>query len=182
RQYFNPTATLLTPEAIEKIRDAYTKQIPNRKCIMCAIYKISSERYDDIVNDQIYPQLPKIEITSMNSSISTPQPEILPIHSLSNARNPEQVISLSKLVTKKTSRKKKVSQNEKLPSSNIDKTNSSVELSKGEDQSESKTINHSISSIPESDISSVNESETWDSFSSLDASSFLVLILVEESK
>ncbi|CAG8812503.1 27977_t:CDS:2 [Dentiscutata erythropus] len=30
----------------------------------------------------------------MNSSISIPQPKILPIHSLSSARNPEQVISL----------------------------------------------------------------------------------------
>ena len=119
----NPTATPLTPEAIEKIRDAHAKQIPNRKRIMCANYKIGSERYDDIVNGRIYPQPPEIEITSMNSSISIPQPEILPIHSLSSARNPEQVISLSKPATKKTSRK-----------------------------SESKTINHSISSIPGSDV------------------------------
>ncbi|CAG8523565.1 7923_t:CDS:1, partial [Scutellospora calospora] len=123
RQYLNPTATLLTPEVIKEIRDAYAKQIPNRKHIICANYKISSERYDDIVNSWIYPQLPEIEITSMNSSISIPQPEILSIHSLSSARNPEQVISLSKPVTKKTSRK-----------------------------SESKTINHSISSIPGSDV------------------------------
>ncbi|CAG8615629.1 9594_t:CDS:1, partial [Scutellospora calospora] len=137
---------------IEKIRDAHAKQIPNRKCIMCANYKISSERYDDIVNGQIYSQPPEIEITSMNSSISIPQPEILPIYSLSSTRNPEQVISLSKLTTKKTSRKKKVSQNKELPSSNIDKTNFSIELSKGEDRSESKTINHSISSIPGSDM------------------------------
>ncbi|CAG8669190.1 2800_t:CDS:2, partial [Scutellospora calospora] len=84
---------------IKKIRNAHAKQIPNRKCIMCANYKIGSERYDDI-----------------------------------------------------TSRKKKVSQNEELPSSNIDKTNSSVELSKGGDRSESKTINYSISSIPGSDV------------------------------
>ncbi|CAG8540114.1 16124_t:CDS:2 [Cetraspora pellucida] len=152
RQYLNPTATPLTPKAIEKIRDAHIKQIPNRKHIMYANYKIGSERYDDIVNGQIYPQLPEIEITSMNSSISIPQPEILPIHSLSNARNPEQIIFLSKPVTKKTSRKKKVSQNEELSSSNIDKTNSDIELSKGGDQSESKTINHSISSIPGSDV------------------------------
>jgi len=152
RQYLNPTATPLTPEAIEKIRDAHAKQIPNRKRIICANYKIGSERYDDIVNGRIYPQPPEIEITSMNSSISIPQPEILPIHSLSSARNPEQVISLSKPATKKTSRKKKVSQNEELPSSNIDKTNSGVELSKGGDRSESKTINHSISSIPGSDV------------------------------
>ncbi|CAG8804072.1 28451_t:CDS:1 [Dentiscutata erythropus] len=123
RQYLNPTATPLTPEAIEKIRDAYAKQIPNRKCIICANYKIGSERYDNIVNGRIYSQPPKIEIISMNSSISIPQPEILPIHSLSSARNPEQVISLSKLATKNTSRK-----------------------------SESKTINHFISSIPESDM------------------------------
>ncbi|CAG8827976.1 33006_t:CDS:1, partial [Racocetra persica] len=81
------------------------------------------ERYDDIVNSRIYPQPPEIEIISMNSSILIPQPEILPIHSLSSARNPEQVISLSKLATKKTSRK-----------------------------SESKTINHSILSIPGSDV------------------------------
>lgn len=138
RQYLNPIATPLTPEAIEKIRDAHAKQIPNRKRIMCAIYKIGSERYDDIVNGRIYPQPPEIEI--------------LPMHSLSSARNPEQVISLSKPATKKTSRKKKVSQNEELPSSNIDKTNSGVELSKGGDRSESKTINHSISSIPGSDV------------------------------
>ncbi|CAG8576229.1 3794_t:CDS:2, partial [Scutellospora calospora] len=110
QQYLNPTATSLTPEAIEKIRDAHAKQISNRKCIMCANYKI--------------------KITSMNSSISILQPEILSIHSLSSARNPEQVIFLSKLATKKTSRKKKVSQNEELLSSNIDKTNSGVELSK----------------------------------------------------
>ncbi|CAG8741203.1 1618_t:CDS:1, partial [Gigaspora rosea] len=100
---------------IEKIRDAHAKQIPNRKRMMCANYKIVSERYDNIVNGQIYPQPPKIEITSINSSISIPQPEILPIHSLSSARNLEQVISLSKPATKKTSRKKKVLQNEELP-------------------------------------------------------------------
>ncbi|CAG8802940.1 14061_t:CDS:2, partial [Dentiscutata erythropus] len=94
-------------------------KIPNRKRIICANYKIGSERYDDIVNGRIYPQPPEIEITSMNSSISISQPEILPIHSLSSAKNPEQVISLSKSATKKTSRK-----------------------------SESKTINHSILSIP----------------------------------
>ncbi|CAG8721525.1 7179_t:CDS:1 [Cetraspora pellucida] len=152
RQYLNPTATSLTPEAIEKIRDAYAKQIPNRKHIMCANYKIGSERYDDIVNGQIYPQPFEIEITSMNSSISIPQQEILPIHSLSSVRNPEQIISLSKPVTKKTSKKKKVSHNKELPSSNINKTNFGVELSKGEDRSESKTINHSISSIPGSDV------------------------------
>ncbi|CAG8837543.1 12824_t:CDS:1 [Gigaspora margarita] len=116
---------------------------------MCSNYRIGSERYDDIVNGQIYPQPPKI--TFIDLSISTLQPEILPEHNLSNARNTEQVISLSKLATKKTSRKKKISQNKELPSSNIDKTNSSVELSKGEDQSESKIINHSTSSIPESD-------------------------------
>ncbi|CAG8837136.1 4164_t:CDS:2, partial [Cetraspora pellucida] len=132
RQYLNPTATPLTSEAIEKIRDAHAKQIPNRKHIMCDIYNIGSERYDDIVNSRIYPQLPEIEITSMNSSISILQPKILLIHSLSSAKNPEQ--------------------NEELPSSNIDKTNSDVELSKGEDRSESKTINHSISSISESDV------------------------------
>ncbi|CAG8784318.1 3120_t:CDS:2 [Dentiscutata erythropus] len=98
-------------------------KIPNRKHIIYANYKIGSEKYDDIVNGQIYPQPPEIEIISMNSSISIPQPEILPIYSLSSARNPEQVISLSKPVTKKTSRK-----------------------------SELKTINHSISSIPGSDM------------------------------
>ncbi|CAG8551335.1 14950_t:CDS:2 [Cetraspora pellucida] len=98
-------------------------RIPNRKHIMCANYKISSKRYDDIVNAQIYSQLSEIEITSMNSSISIPQSEILPIHSLSSAKNPEQVISLSKLVTKKTSRKSKL-----------------------------KTINYSILSIPENDV------------------------------
>ncbi|CAG8603733.1 13074_t:CDS:2 [Cetraspora pellucida] len=92
------------------------------------------------------------EITSINLSISIPQLEILPIHSLSSARNPKQVISLSKPVTKKTSRKKKVLQNKELPSSNIDKTNSDVELSKSEDRSESKIINHFILSIPESDV------------------------------
>ncbi|CAG8824652.1 14230_t:CDS:1, partial [Dentiscutata erythropus] len=48
RQYLNPTATPLTPEAIEKIRNAHTKQIPNRKHIICTNYKIGSERYDDI--------------------------------------------------------------------------------------------------------------------------------------
>ncbi|CAG8716650.1 20454_t:CDS:1 [Cetraspora pellucida] len=152
RQYLNPIATPLTPKAIKKIRDAHAKQIPNRKRIMCANYKIGSERYNDIVNGRIYSQPPEIEITSMNSSISIPQPEILPIHSLSSARNPKQVISLSKLATKKTSRKKKVSQNKELPSSNIDKTNSGIELSKGGDRSESKTINHSITSIPESNM------------------------------
>ncbi|CAG8695535.1 8261_t:CDS:2 [Racocetra persica] len=110
-------------DTIEKIRDAHTKQIPNRKRIIYANYKIGSERYDNIVNSRIYPRPPEIEITSMNSSISIPQSEILPIHSLSSARNPEQVISLSKPATKKTSRK-----------------------------SESKTINHSISSIPGSDV------------------------------
>ncbi|CAG8450911.1 5830_t:CDS:2 [Cetraspora pellucida] len=88
----------------------------------------------------------------MNLFILIPQPEILPIHSLSSARNSEQVIFLSKSATKKTSRKKKVSQNEELSSSNIDKTNSGVKLSKGEDGSESKTINHSILSIPGSDV------------------------------
>ncbi|KAF0448990.1 hypothetical protein F8M41_002610 [Gigaspora margarita] len=119
RQDLNPTTTPLTPEAIEKIRDAHAKQIPNRKCIMCANYKIGSERYDILIKCQ---------------------------------KNPEQVISLSKPTAKKTSRKKKVSQNEELTSSNIDKTNSDVELSKGGDQSESKTINHSISSIPGSDV------------------------------
>ncbi|CAG8687927.1 18257_t:CDS:2 [Dentiscutata erythropus] len=98
-------------------------KIPNRKRIIYANYKIDSERYDDIVNSWIYPQLPEIEITSMNSSISIPQPEILLIYSLSSARNPEQVISLSKPATKKTSRK-----------------------------SESKTINYFISSIPGSDV------------------------------
>ncbi|KAF0373866.1 hypothetical protein F8M41_012951 [Gigaspora margarita] len=72
RQYLNPTATSLTPEAIEKIRDAHAKQIPNRKRIICANYNIGSERYDDIVNGQIYPQLPEIEITSINLSISIP--------------------------------------------------------------------------------------------------------------
>ncbi|CAG8837007.1 42771_t:CDS:2 [Gigaspora margarita] len=108
RQYLNPTATSLTPEAIKKIRDAHAKQIPNRKRIMCSNYRIGSERYDDIVN-----------------------------------ANQQQ---------KKTSRKKKISQNKELSSSNIDKTNSGVELSKGEDQSESKIINHSTSSIPESDV------------------------------
>ncbi|RIB04585.1 hypothetical protein C2G38_2221998 [Gigaspora rosea] len=111
---------------------------------MCSNYRIGSEIYDDIVNGWIYSQPPEIEIISINSSISIPQPEILPIHSLSSARNPEQVISLSKPATKKTSRKKKVSQNEELPSSNIDKTNSDIELSKGGDRSESKTINHSL--------------------------------------
>ncbi|CAG8851946.1 1202_t:CDS:1, partial [Racocetra persica] len=75
---------------IEKIRDAHAKQIPNRKRIMCANYKIGSERYDDIVNSRIYPQPPEIEITSMNSSISISQPEILLIYSLSSVRNPEQ--------------------------------------------------------------------------------------------
>ncbi|CAG8789282.1 22583_t:CDS:2 [Cetraspora pellucida] len=119
QQYLNPTATSLTPEAIEKIRDAHAKQIPNRKCIICANYKISSERYDDI---------------------------------LIKYQKSEQVISLSKPVTKKTSRKKKVSQNEELPSSNINKTNSNVELSKDEDRSKSKTINYFISSIPGSDV------------------------------
>ncbi|CAG8813949.1 16361_t:CDS:1, partial [Dentiscutata erythropus] len=64
---------------------------------------------------------------------------------LSSARNPEQVISLSKLATKKT-------KNEELPSSNIDKTNFGVKLSKGGDRSESKTINYSILSIPGSDV------------------------------
>ncbi|CAG8854606.1 43099_t:CDS:2, partial [Gigaspora margarita] len=108
---------------IEKIKDAHAKQIPNRKHIMCSNYRIGSKRYDNIVNE----------------------------HNLSNARNTEQVISLSKPATKKTSRKKKISQNEELPSSNIDKTNSSMELSKGEDQSESKIINHSTLLIPESD-------------------------------
>ncbi|CAG8849331.1 21379_t:CDS:1 [Gigaspora margarita] len=131
RQYLNPTATPLTPEAIEKIRDAHAKQIPNRKRIMCSNYRIGSERYDDIVNGRIYPQPP--EIIFIDLSILTLQPEILPEHNLSNARNTKQVISLSKLATKKTSRKKKISQNEEFPSSNIDKTNSGIELSKGED-------------------------------------------------
>ncbi|CAG8467579.1 2278_t:CDS:2 [Scutellospora calospora] len=59
---------------------------------MCANYKISSERYDDIINGQIYPQPPEIEIISINLSISISQPEILPIHSLSSTRNPEQEV------------------------------------------------------------------------------------------
>ncbi|CAG8540812.1 12121_t:CDS:1 [Cetraspora pellucida] len=119
---------------------------------MYANYKIDSKRYDDIVNGWIYLQPPEIEITSINLSISIPQSEILPIYSLSSVKNSEQVISLSKPVTKKTSRKKKVSQNEELPSSNINKTNSNVELSKDEDRSKSKTINYFISSIPGSDV------------------------------
>ncbi|CAG8452415.1 1133_t:CDS:2 [Scutellospora calospora] len=106
-----------------KPKNAHAKQIPNRKHIIYANYKIRSKRYDNIVNGRIYPQPSEIEITFMNLSISIPQLEILPIHSLSSARNPEQVISLSKPATKKTSRK-----------------------------SESKTINHSISSIPGSDV------------------------------
>ncbi|CAG8792563.1 39656_t:CDS:1, partial [Gigaspora margarita] len=116
---------------IKKIRDAHTKQIPNRKRIMYSNYRIGSKRYDDIVNGQIYPQ--PSEIIFIDLSISTPYLEILPEHNLSNAKNTKQVISLSKPVTKKTSRKKKISQNEELPSSNIDKTNSGMELSKGED-------------------------------------------------
>ncbi|CAG8675426.1 7191_t:CDS:2 [Gigaspora rosea] len=91
QQYLNPTATPLTPEAIEKLRQ-------NR-------YQIETH--------YIYPQTTEIEITSINSSISIPQPEILLIHSLSSARNSEQ-------------------------------TNSGVELFKGGDRSESKTINHSL--------------------------------------
>ncbi|CAG8841332.1 5170_t:CDS:2, partial [Gigaspora margarita] len=126
RQYLNPTATPLTPETIEKIRDAHAKQIPNRKHIIYSNYRIGGEGYDNI-------------------------PEILPEYNLSNTRNTEQVISLSKPMTKKTSRKKKILQNEELSSSNIDKTNSGMKLSKGEDRSESKIINHSTSSIPESD-------------------------------
>ncbi|CAG8851499.1 13496_t:CDS:1, partial [Gigaspora margarita] len=134
---------------IEKIRNAHAKQIPNKKHIMYSNYRIGSERYDDIVNGRIYPQPPKI--TFIDLSISTPQPEILSKHNLSNARNTEQLISLSKSATKKTSRKK-ISQNEELPSSNINKTNSGVELSKGKDQSELKIINHSTSSISKSDV------------------------------
>ncbi|RIB05474.1 hypothetical protein C2G38_2219565 [Gigaspora rosea] len=65
QQYLNPTATPLTPEAIEKLRQ-------NR-------YQIETHYV-----------------------------------CLSSARNSEQVISLSKSATKKTSKKKKVSQNEKL--------------------------------------------------------------------
>ncbi|CAG8485135.1 2403_t:CDS:1 [Acaulospora colombiana] len=117
---------------------------------MCRDYKIGSERYDDIVNGRIYPQAPEIEIISINSSISISQPEILPIHSSSSARNPEQLIPLSKSAIKKTIRKKKILPNEEPPSSNIDKTNSVRELSKGEDLSKSKTINHSI--LPENDV------------------------------
>ncbi|CAJ0837649.1 10951_t:CDS:2 [Entrophospora sp. SA101] len=65
-----------------------------------------------------------------DSSISTPQLEISPKHSSSSVGNSEQVIYSSEPVSKKTSRKKK--------------DNSSAELSKGGNLSESKTVHHSI--------------------------------------
>ena len=145
RAYLNSNATPLTPEAIEKIRDAHAREIPYRKRDMCRDYRIGSERYDDIVNGRIYPQPPKIEITSINSSILAmpapliSQPEILPKYSSSGTINPKQVIPSSKLVSKKPSRKK------------IDKSNPIAELPKGGDLSELKTIYHSTSSIPNSD-------------------------------
>ncbi|CAG8601883.1 1568_t:CDS:2 [Ambispora gerdemannii] len=112
RAYLNSNIIPLTPEAIEKIRDAHTRKIPNRKRDMCRDYRIA----------------PPIS-----------QPEILPQYSSSGTINPEQVIPSSKLVSKKSSRKK------------IDKSSPIAKLPKGGDLSESKTIYHSTSSISNSD-------------------------------
>ncbi|CAJ0837652.1 10952_t:CDS:2, partial [Entrophospora sp. SA101] len=131
------------PKIFKKIRDMEAKKIPNRKHKICRDYKIGSDRYDDIVDGRIYPHPPEIEMAFNDSSISTPQLEISPKHSSSSVGNSEQVIHSSEPVTKKTSRKKKVS--------------SSVELSKGGDLSESKTVhlsilnNQSTSSVPENE-------------------------------
>ena len=142
RTYLNSNATKLSPEDIQKIRDVEAKKIPNRKRKICGDYKIGSDRYDDIVKGRIYPHPPGIEMAFNDSSISTPQLEISPKHSSSSVGNSEQVIHSSEPVTKKTSRKKK--------------DNSSAELSKGGDLSESKTVsilnNQSTSSVPENEV------------------------------
>ncbi|CAJ0648916.1 21883_t:CDS:1 [Entrophospora sp. SA101] len=143
RTYLNSNATKLSPEDIQKIRDVEAKKIPNRKRKICRDYKIGSDRYDDIVNGRIYPHPPGIEMAFNDSSISTPQLEISPKHSSSSVGNSEQVIHSSEPVSKKTSRKK---------------VNSSVELSKGGNLSESKTVHHSILnnqstlSVPENEV------------------------------
>ena len=144
RTYLNSNATKLSPEDIQKIRDVEAKKIPNRKRKICGDYKIGSDRYDDIVDGRIYFHPPEIEMAFNDSSISTLQLEISPKHGSSSVGNSEQVIHSSEPVSKKTSRKKKV--------------NSSAELSKGGDLSESKTVHHSIlnnqstSSVPENEV------------------------------
>ncbi|RHZ62077.1 hypothetical protein Glove_344g9 [Diversispora epigaea] len=142
--HYKGNATLLLPNQIEEIRSKKGK-VPFYKIMRD--YHIRKERVIDIWRN--CERLQQGVDYSNNRSYENNLSNILPIitDNLSNTNT-----EISKLPVKKISRKKKILQIDEPPSSNIDKTNFDIELSKSGDRSESKTIYHSTSSIPNSDM------------------------------
>lgn len=68
RKFLRSDARLLSPEAIEEIRNA-PKNIPNAQSIMCKRHRIGAETYKKIINNQ-RPSIPTEEWRSIVESVS----------------------------------------------------------------------------------------------------------------
>ncbi|CAJ0648914.1 7930_t:CDS:1 [Entrophospora sp. SA101] len=140
KTYYRRGATILTPEQIEEIRKSKNK-VP--KYVLVRNFHINENRVEDIWKNSERSQ------QNGDHSLSNTVDRFPDSSHLLNIGMDENVMQVNSIVTsdkqtKKTSRKKK--------------DNSSVELSKGGDLSESKTIHHSIlnnqstSSVPENEV------------------------------
>nr|CAG8472667.1 14230_t:CDS:1 [Entrophospora candida] len=140
KTHYRRGATILTPEQIEEIRKS-KNMVP--KYVLVRNFHINENRVEDIWNNSERFQ------QNGNHGLADTVDRFPDSPHLPNIAMDENVMQVNSIVTsdkqtKKTSRKKK--------------DNSSVELSKGGNLSESKTVHHSIlnnqstSSVPENEV------------------------------